>query len=113
MWGILLDRLLVAILLDVNYQYPYWFGISIFLIISWVITLILGREKKSSCLTIKYLTLLRKSRRGIRKNKIFLISRYCLFMLIFVVPVAIVGCFLIARLVALAPVMLCPAGLHY
>ena len=37
----------ISDILDVNYQYPYWF-VSIFLIISWVITLVLGRERKAA-----------------------------------------------------------------
>lgn len=45
--GNIIGPLISGYLLDVNYQYPYWF-VSIFLIISWVITLILGRERKAA-----------------------------------------------------------------
>ena len=45
--GNIIGPLISGYLLDVNYQYPYWF-VSIFLIISWVITLVLGRERKAA-----------------------------------------------------------------
>ena len=45
--GNVIGPLISGYLLDVNYQYPYWF-VSIFLIISWVITLVLGRERKAA-----------------------------------------------------------------
>ena len=43
--GNIVGPLISGYLLDVNYQYPYWF-VSIFLIISWVITFILRQEQK-------------------------------------------------------------------
>ncbi|MCD7119705.1 MFS transporter [Limosilactobacillus agrestis] len=43
--GNIVGPLISGYLLDVNYQYPYWF-VSIFLIISWVITFILRHEQK-------------------------------------------------------------------
>lgn len=44
--GNIIGPLISGYLLDVNYQYPYWF-VTAFLIISWVITFVLGRERKS------------------------------------------------------------------
>lgn len=45
--GNIIGPLISGYLLDVNYQYPYWV-VSIFLIISWVITFILRHEQKVS-----------------------------------------------------------------
>ena len=42
----IIGPLISGYLLDVNYQYPYWF-VTAFLIISWVITFVLGKERKS------------------------------------------------------------------
>lgn len=44
--GNIIGPLISGYLLDVNYQYPYWF-VTAFLIISWVITFVLGKERKS------------------------------------------------------------------
>ncbi|MBB1079038.1 MFS transporter [Limosilactobacillus sp. STM2_1] len=45
--GNIIGPLISGYLLDVNYQYPYLF-VVVFLIISWVITFILGRERKAT-----------------------------------------------------------------
>ncbi|MBD5805665.1 MFS transporter [Limosilactobacillus walteri] len=45
--GNIIGPLISGYLLDVNYQYPYLF-VAIFLIISWVITFILGKERKTA-----------------------------------------------------------------
>ena len=45
--GNIIGPLISGYLLDVNYHYPYWF-VTVFLIISWVITYILSRERKTT-----------------------------------------------------------------
>lgn len=45
--GNIIGPLISGYLLDVNYQYPY-LVVAIFLIISWVITFILGKERKTA-----------------------------------------------------------------
>ena len=45
--GNIIGPLISGYLLDVNYHYPYWF-VTVFLIISWVITYILSRERKAT-----------------------------------------------------------------
>lgn len=45
--GNIIGPLISGYLLDVNYHYPYWF-VTVFLVISWVITYILNRERKAT-----------------------------------------------------------------